>query len=180
MFWARLGNLVWVKTWLAEPRRGLDLPARPADFGTFSGPHSGTFQECQVWLLVDIIYLLNCLEMQQISSGQRGRPYLRLEMRQKACRKNLRNGARKKVPESAGLPGRSRPRLASPSHVLAETRFPSWAQNIKNGPKWVQNRWFGLRIGPRECHGHFGPVRTGPGPKKLKSMPKNRQVQPFL
>ena len=49
------------------------------------------------------------------------------------------------------------------------------AKNIKNDPKWVQNRPFGLKIGPRESYGHFGPVRTGPGPKKSKSMAKNRQ-----
>ena len=80
-----------------------------------------------------------------------------LEMRRTTCRKKFRNGAQKKVPESAGLAGRSRPRLGSPSHVLAQTRFPSRAQNIKNGPKWVQNRRFGLKIGPRESYGHFGP-----------------------
>ena len=116
--------------------------------------------------------------MQQISSGQRGRHYLRnfLEMRRKTCRKKFRNGAQKKVPESAGLAGTSRPRLESPGHVLAQTRFPSWAQKIKNGPKWVQNRRFGLKIGPRESYGHFRPVRTGPGPKKFKGMPRKRQV----
>ena len=123
-------------------------------------------------------YLLNFLEMLQISSGKRGRHYLSnfLEMRHISCRKKFRNGAQKKVPESAGLAGRSRPRLASPGHVLAQTRFPSRAKNIKNGPKWVQNRRFGLKIGPCESYGHFGPVRTSPGPKKSKSMPKNRQV----
>ena len=52
-------------------------------------------------------YLLNFLEMPQISSGQRGRHYLRnfLEMRRNTCRKKFRNGAQKKVPESAGLAG---------------------------------------------------------------------------
>ena len=73
------------------------------------------------------------------------------------------------------LVGRSRPRLGSPGRVLAQTRFPSRAQNIKHGPKWVQNRRFGLKIGPCESYGRFGPVRTGPGPKKSKSMPQNRQ-----
>ena len=123
-------------------------------------------------------YFLNFLEISQISSGQRGRRNFRnfLEMRRKTCRKKFRNGAQKKVPETAGLAGRSRPRLGSPSHALAQTRFPSRATNIKNEPKWVQNRWFGLKIGPRESYGHFGPVRTGPGPKKSKSMPKNRQA----
>ena len=33
----------------------------------------------------------------------------------------IRNGAQKKVPESAGLAGRSRPRLGSPGNVLAQT-----------------------------------------------------------
>ena len=109
--------------------------------------------------------------------GRRGRHYLSnfLEMPRISCRKKFRNGAQKKVPESAGLAGRSGPRLGSPSHVLAQTRFPSRAKNIKNGPKWVQNRRFGLKIGPRESYGRFGPVRTGPGPKKSKSMPKNHQ-----
>ena len=97
-------------------------------------------------------------------------------MQRQTCRKKFRNGVQKKVLESAGLAGRSRPRLASPSHVLAQTRFSSRAQNIKNGPKWIQNRRFGLKIGPRESYDHFGPVRTGPGPKTFKSMPKNRQV----
>ena len=52
-------------------------------------------------------YLLDFLEMPQISSGQRGRHYLSnfLEMRQISCRKKFRNGAQKKVPESAGLVG---------------------------------------------------------------------------
>ena len=122
-------------------------------------------------------YLLSFLEMQQISSGQRGRHYLRnfVEMRRTTCRKKFQNGAQKKVSESAGLVGTSRPRLGSPGHTLAQTRFPSRAQNIKNGPKWVQNRRFRLKIGPCESYGHFGPVRTGPGPKKSKSMPQNRQ-----
>ena len=96
-----------------------------------------------------------------------------LEMRRKTCRKKFRNGAQKKVPESAGLAGRSRHRLGSPSHTLAQTRFPSRAQNIKNGPKWVQNRRFGLKIGPRESCGHFGPVRTGLGQKSQKVCLKN-------
>ena len=122
--------------------------------------------------------LLNFLEMPQISSGQRGRHYLSnfQEMRQILCRKKFRNGAQKKVLESAGLAGSSRPRLASLGHVLAETRFPSRAQNIKNGPKWVQKRRFGLKISPREFYGHFGPVGTGPGPKKSKSMPKIARI----
>ena len=44
MLLARLGNLVWAKAWLGEPRRGLDLPARPADSGTFfSAPFRNFF-----------------------------------------------------------------------------------------------------------------------------------------
>ena len=99
-----------------------------------------------------------------------------LEIRRKTRTKKVPKWGPEKVLESACLAGRSRPRLGSPNHVLAQTRFPSWAQNIKNGPTCVQNRRFGLKIGPRESCGHFGPVRTGPGPKKSKSMPKNRQV----
>ena len=51
--------------------------------------------------------LWHFLETPQISSGQRGRHYLRnfLEMRRKTCRKKFRNGAQKKVPETAGLVG---------------------------------------------------------------------------
>ena len=51
--------------------------------------------------------LMQFLEMQQIMLGQLGRHYLRnfLEMRRKTCRKKFRNGAQKKVPESAGLVG---------------------------------------------------------------------------
>ena len=53
-------------------------------------------------------------EMPQISSAHRGRHYLLnfLEMRRKTCRKKFRNGAQKKVPESAGLVGGSGPSLA--------------------------------------------------------------------
>ena len=84
MFLARLGNQVWAKLCLEPPTRGPKTPARPAF--------------CRH-------YLLNFLEMQQISSGQRGRHYLRnfLDMRRKTCTKRFRNGAQKKVPESAGL-----------------------------------------------------------------------------
>ena len=54
-------------------------------------------------------YLLSFLEMQQVSSGQRGRHYLRnlLDMRRKMCRRKFWKGAQKTVPESAGLFGGS-------------------------------------------------------------------------
>ena len=77
-------------------------------------------------------YLLSFLEMSQISLGQRGRHYLSnfLEMRQISCRKKFQNGAQKKVPETAGLAGSSGPRLGSPGDALAQTRLPSWGQNM--------------------------------------------------
>ena len=42
--------------------------------------------------------------------------------------------------------------------------------------KWVQNRRFGLKIGPRESYGHFGPVRTGPGPKNVKKYAEKKTL----
>ena len=54
------------------------------------------------------------LETPTITYGQLGRHYFWhfLEMRRTSCRKKFRNGAQKKVPESAGLVGGSGPSLA--------------------------------------------------------------------
>ena len=50
--------------------------------------------------------------------------------------------------------------------------WPSPAQNVgsgqitKNGPNRVQNRRFGLKIGPEACQDRSGAFRTGPATKK--------------
>ena len=70
------------------------------------------------------------LEMQKIMLGQLGRHYFLnfLEMRRTTCRKKFRNGAQKKVPESAGLVGGPKPSFSlalifksDPGQVLAQT-----------------------------------------------------------
>ena len=74
-------------------------------------------------------YFVKFLEMRKIMLGQRGRHYFGnfLEMRRKTCRKKFRNGAQKKVPESAGLVGGPGPSLgpaltlkSGPSQVLVK------------------------------------------------------------
>ena len=90
---------------------------------------------------------------------------------------NAAKNLQKKVPEwgpekSSGI---CRPGWGVQAKFWPSPDFQLGPKTPKNGPKWVQNRRFGLKIGPRESYGHFGPVRTGPGPKKSKSMPKNRQ-----
>ena len=42
------------------------------------------------------------------------------------------------------------------------------AKNNKFGPKWVENRRFGLKFGPNESHGPSGPSRTTPGAQNQK------------
>ena len=58
---------------------------------------------------------------------------------------------------------------------LLKPQIRGRAQNDKNGPKWVQNRPFGLKLGPEACQdrsGAFGMGLThskGPSPaKKVK------------
>ena len=55
------------------------------------------------------------------------------------------------------------------------TKVPVGAKNIKFGPKWIENRGFGLKLGPEACQdrsGDFGMGLTqskGPSPaKKVK------------
>ena len=59
--------------------------------------------------------------------------------------------------------------------VQVASTMSGWAQIIKNGPKWVENRPFGLKLGPEACQdrsGAFGMGLThskGPSPtKKVK------------
>ena len=116
MFWARLENQVLYGPNLArnpqssawKPQPGLQIPE------LFSGPHSGTFFCTKFVAFPGMPSLVFCrhyfvkfLEMQKIMLGQLGRHYFRhfLEMRRISCRKKFRNGAQKKVPESAGLVG---------------------------------------------------------------------------
>ena len=74
----------------------------------------------------------------------------------KNYQKKFRNGAHKKVPESAGLVGGS---------------GPSFGQDLifKLGPNHENLSKMGLestvrhKNGAHESYGHFGPVRTGPG-----------------
>ena len=64
------------------------------------------------------------LEIREITLGQLGRHYFShfQEMRRKACRtKQIRNGAQKKVPESAGLVGVSGPLVGGSGQSLAQT-----------------------------------------------------------
>ena len=75
-------------------------PTDPTLFFAFPAPGIASLFFCQH-------DFLNFLEMQQIMLGQLGRHYFLnfLEMRRNICREKFRNGAQKKVPESAGLVG---------------------------------------------------------------------------
>ena len=123
-----------------HPQPGLPIPE------LFSGPHSGTFF-CKLftafpgnsWNFVDPADPTKFETFPGNSTNNvdkkpdlafLGRNFRNfLEMRRKTCRNKFRNGAQKKVPESAGLAGTSRPRLASPGHVLVQTKI------AKSGPK---------------------------------------------
>ena len=41
------------------------------------------------------------------------------------------------------------------------TKVPIPSQNIKFGPKWVENRRFGLKLGPEACQDRSGAFGTG-------------------
>ena len=41
------------------------------------------------------------------------------------------------------------------------TKVPVGAKNIKFGPKWVENRRFGLKLGPEACQDRSGAFGTG-------------------
>merc|ERR1711966_383810 len=41
------------------------------------------------------------------------------------------------------------------------TKVPVGAKNIKFDPKWVENRRFGLKLGPEACQDHSGAFGTG-------------------
>ena len=57
-------------------------------------------------------------------------------------------------------------------------------QNIKFGPKWVENQAFGLKLGPNESYELSGPIRTTPEaqntPKQFKIVKKRPNVATFL
>ena len=60
---------------------------------------------------------------------------------------------------------------AVPGLVLEVQVLPTMSvrpQIIENGSKWVENRRFGLKIGPNESHGRSGPIRTTPDAKSGK------------
>ena len=87
MFLAQLGNQVWAKTWRGpdlkirtEPKLGLEPPTRPADSRT-------CFSEMPS-LGLSLHNFMNFLDMRRATS-----------------RKKFRNGAQRKVSESAGLVG---------------------------------------------------------------------------
>ena len=42
------------------------------------------------------------------------------------------------------------------------TKVPVGVKNIKFGPKWVENRRFGLKQRPNESYDLSGPIRTTP------------------
>ena len=117
----------WSMVWNVDYRTASSSPTRPADSGTFSPPGMPSLGFCRHYLLSF------------------------LEMRRKTCRK-VPERAQKKVPESAGLVGGSGPLVEGSGPSLAQTSsFSSRAKNVKNVPKWVQNRWFGLKLGPEAC-----------------------------
>ena len=75
--------------------------------------------------------------------------------------------------------GRARASRPVPGLVLEVQVPPKMsvrAQIIKNGPNRVQNRRFGLKIGPEACQDRSGAFRTGPATKKKSnSLPKPPQ-----
>ena len=56
------------------------------------------------------------------------------------------------------------------------------AQSIKNGPNWVQNRPFGLKLGPEACQDRSGAFGMGlthsKGPSRAKKVKKYAQKPP--
>ena len=48
------------------------------------------------------------------------------------------------------------------------TKVPVGAENIKFGPKWVQNRRFGPKKRPNESYSLSGPIRTTPEAKNVQ------------
>ena len=140
MFLARLENQCWAKTWLgsylkirAGPKLGLGPPTRCGDSGTSPGMRS--LGSCRH-------YLLSFLETHKISSGQRGRHYFGNfpEMRRKTCRKKFRNGAQKKVPESAGLVGGPKPSFGPALIFKSGPKHPKWSEMGPESSVWPENR----------------------------------------
>ena len=167
-------NKRWTKTWLgldfevrAGPRLGPGPPTRPADSGTFclgrilelfSASFSPHFQEIAK-IMSTLLTRRNFgyfLEMPKISSGQRGRHYWRnfLEMRRTTCRKKFRNGAQKKVRESAGLVGGSwakpwpspdlkvgpKPSFGPALIFKSEQKHPKWSEMDPESTVRAENR----------------------------------------
>ena len=58
------------------------------------------------------------------------------------------------------------------------TKVPVGAENIKFGPKWVQNRPFGLKQRPNESNGLSGPIRTTPEARKRAKTDFSRKTAP--
>ena len=112
MFLARLENQVWAKL-------GPEPPTRPADSGTF---FLAPFRNYSSGRLSRHNFM-HFLELRKIMSGQQGRHCFSqfLEMRRKTFRKKFRNGAQKKVPESAGLVGGSGSLVGGSGPTLAQT-----------------------------------------------------------
>ena len=62
------------------------------------------------------------------------------------------------------------------------TKVPVGAEIIKFGPKWVENRRFGLKLGPEACQDRSGAFGMGlthsKGPSGASSGPDGRPAAP--
>ena len=64
------------------------------------------------------------------------------------------------------------------AQILAPTKVPVGAKNIKFGPKWVENRRFGPKQRPNESYGLSGPIRTTPEAKNGQKSDFSRKTAP--
>ena len=58
------------------------------------------------------------------------------------------------------------------------TKVPVGAENIKFGPKWIENRRFGLKQRLNESQGLSGPIRTTPEAKNRQKIDFSRKTAP--
>ena len=76
----------------------------------------------------------------------------------------------------------SRPVLGLVPEVQLGPTMSGRAQIIKNGPNWVQNRPFGLKLGPEACQDRSGAFGIGlthsEGPSPAKKVKKCGQAAP--
>ena len=65
---------------------------------------------------------------------------------------------------------------AKPKSWLTKVRVG--AKNIKFGPKWVENRWFGSKQKLNESYGLSGPIRTTPEAQNGKNIDFLKKTAP--